>query len=410
MATLTPLSTTAATLAINAGSSSIRWALFTAGSSPARTSWGAVSRIGTAEASLAVSDAQGHKSTTLIGKPDRPGDYRAAMSAIIRVLDTTVARSSITAIGHRIVHGGPLYWEPQRIDQNLLAGLRAILPFAPNHLPAEISLIEDTQRHFPNIPQVACFDTAFHHDLPTVARTLPIPRHYIDKGLRKYGFHGLSYAFLMSELLRLAPAEASGRVILAHLGNGASMAAVHAGQPIDTTMGFTPIGGMVMGTRSGDLDPGVLAYLGREETLSPGAVEDLLSHQSGMLGLSETTADMQRLLAQSKTDPRSAEAIDLFCYSARKWIGALAAAMGGVDTLVFSGGIGEHAAEIRSRICEGPAGRGGFLGITADPERNNNHAPVISPDNAPVTVRVIATDEEVMIARAVNQLLREKKA
>jgi acetate kinase len=246
------------------------------------------------------------------------------------------------------------------------------------------------------VPQVACFDTAFHSDLPPVARLLPIPRRYAERGVRRYGFHGLSYSYLMAELERLAgKAAAAGRVILAHLGNGASMAAVHAGRSIDTSMAFTPAAGLVMGTRSGDLDPGLVAYLARADGVDAAAFDALVNGESGLLGLSETSSDVRDLLAREAGDRRAAEALAVFCYQAKKWIGALSAALGGLDTLVFAGGIGEHAAPLRARICDGLA----FLGLAIDPARNATDAAVISSDTSRVTVRVIPTDEELWIAR-----------
>jgi acetate kinase len=249
---------------------------------------------------------------------------------------------------------------------------------------------------------VACFDTAFHHDMPRVASLLPIPRRFEAKGVRRYGFHGLSYAFLLGELSRAAgPEAAGGRVILAHLGSGASLAAVRGGRSMDTSMGFTPTSGMPMGTRSGDLDPGLAPYLARTGQVTPARFNDIVNHESGLLGVSETSADMRDLLEREGQDVRAAEAVDLFCYQARKWIGAFAAVLGGLDTLVFSAGIGEHCPAVRARICEGLS----FLGIELDAARNAGTAPVISTDGGRVSVRVIATDEELMIAQSVRRLL-----
>jgi len=249
---------------------------------------------------------------------------------------------------------------------------------------------------------VACFDTAFHHDLPRVARLLPIPRRYESKGVRRYGFHGLSYAFLMEELARVAGSDAAqGRVILAHLGNGASLAAVHGGKPVDTSMSFTPTAGVPMSTRSGDLDPGLLWYLARTEGLDVQRFNEMVNFQSGLLGVSETSSDMRDLLDRETRDVRAAEAVALFCYQVKKWIGAFAAALGGLDALVFTGGIGENAPPVRARICDGL----GFLGIELDTKRNGANEGVISADAGRVAVRVIRTDEEIMIARSVSRLL-----
>jgi len=254
------------------------------------------------------------------------------------------------------------------------------------------------------VPQVACFDTAFHREMPLVAQMLPIPRSYHAAGVRRFGFHGLSYTYLMSELERVAgPEAADGRVILAHLGSGASMAAVHRRKPIETTMGFTPTAGLMMATRPGDLDPGLLVYMMRVEKMRPDEADEFISHRCGLIGVSETTSDMHDLLEARATDHRAAEAVALFCYQVKKWTGALAAALGGVDTLIFAGGIGERAVQVRAEICDGL----GFLGIRLDPQRNNAGAPLISDQSAPVAVRVMHTDEERVIARSICHVLEE---
>jgi acetate kinase len=273
---------------------------------------------------------------------------------------------------------------------------------ASRHLPEEIELIEAFRQRHPKLYQIACFDTAFHCSMPRVAKLLSIPRRFDTMGIRRYGFHGLSYAFLIEELARIAGTKtAHGRVILAHLGNGASLAAVFEGKSIDTTMGFTPAGGLMMGSRPGDLDPGAAWYMMRSENLTPKQFNNLINHESGLLGVSETSSDMHDLLDNQKSDIRAAEAVELFCYQARKWIGAFAAALGGLDTLVFSGGIGENAPEVRTRICEGL----GFLGIEIEEKKNKANSPVISTDSGQTTIRVIHTDEEWMIAKTVNQMI-----
>ena len=282
---------------------------------------------------------------------------------------------ALTAVGHRVVHGGPKYSQPQRITAEMVEELHRLSPVDPEHLPEEILLTEAFHRRFPDLPQVACFDTAFHHDLPRVARMLPIPRRYEAQGVRRYGFHGLSYEFLIGELARLAGAEAAqGRVILAHLGNGASLAAVRDGKSMDTSMGFTPNAGVPMSTRSGDLDPGLVWYLVRTEQMSAKQFNEMVNFQSGLLGISETSSDMRDLLERETRDVRAAEAVALFCYQIKKWIGAFAAALGGLDTLVFAGGIGENAPAVRARICDGL----GFLGIELDEKRNAANEGVIS--------------------------------
>lgn len=386
-------------LAVNGGSSSIKFALFEAGEGVTRIVGGAIERIGLPGAVLRV---KGLKQADHFSMRVTAADYTAAVGAFMDWLEKTSHGAALTAVGHRVVHGGPKYWQPQRITPHMIDELRRLIPFDPQHLPQEIMVAEAIERRFPDVAQVACFDTAFHHDMPRVARQLPIPRHYEALGVRRYGFHGLSYAFLMDELARQGGADAArGRIILAHLGNGASLAAVHDGKPVDTSMGFTPASGLPMGTRCGDLDPGLVSYLARTEEMSAQQFDDMANFQSGLLGISETSSDMQKLLDLETQDVRAAEAVALFCYQARKWIGAFAAALGGVDQLVFAGGIGENAPKVRARICDGL----GFLGIEVDQRRNTANAPLISAEGGPVKVRVIRTDEELMIARAVVGVL-----
>jgi acetate kinase len=320
----------------------------------------------------------------------------------VELLEQKSGASAVSAIGHRVVHGGPRYRDPQRVDDAMIQELRRISSFAPNHLPSEIALMEVFTKIFPQVPQIACFDTAFHHSMPRVAKLLPIPRRYEAKGVQRYGFHGLSYEYLMEELARLGdPAATTGRVILAHLGSGASMAAVRDGKSLDTSMGFTPAAGLMMSTRSGDLDPGLVAFLGRSEQMSETQFDRMIHHESGLLGVSEISSDMRDLLSQETSDVRAAEAVALFCYQAKTWIGSFAAALGGLDTLVFAGGIGENAPIVRARICEGL----GFLGLELNEAHNKETAAVISTDGSRVTVRVIRTDEELMIARSVCRVL-----
>jgi acetate kinase len=302
--------------------------------------------------------------------------------------------ADVRAVGHRVVHGMS-HTSPQVVTEALLSELKAIMPYDPEHLPREIELIETMSRRFPRLAQVACFDTAFHRSMPRVATILPIPRRYQSRGVQRYGFHGLSYTFLLKELARRGdPAAASGRVIFAHLGSGASLAAVRDGRSIDTSMGFTPASGLPMSTRSGDLDPGLTYFLALHEGMDAVAFQNMTNHESGLLGLSETSADMRDLLAREAGDIRAAEAVAHFCYQTKKWIGAFAAALGGLDTLVFAGGIGENAAPIRARICEGLE----FLGVELNSEQNARNAPLISSDAGRATVRVMRTDEESVIA------------
>ena len=329
-------------------------------------------------------------------------DDHSAVDFLLDWLETQQVFASVAAVGHRVVHG-MTHSEPERVTPELLDELRRITPYDPEHLPLEIELMEAFRKRHPALPQVACFDTAFHRTMPRVASLLAIPRRYEAAGVRRYGFHGLSYAFLMEELARLGdPAATKGRVILAHLGNGASMAAVRDGKSIDTSMGFTPAAGLVMSSRSGDLDPGLVAYLARTEQMSATQFQNMVNHESGLLGVSETSSDMRDLLEHETQDVRAAEAVALFCYQAKKWIGAYAASLGGLDTLVFTGGIGENAPLVRARICEGL----GFLGIELDKKRNAATEAVISAAASRVTVRVIATDEELMIARSVCRILK----
>jgi acetate kinase len=284
----------------------------------------------------------------------------------------------------------------------MLDQLRRIAPLDPEHLPGEVALIEAIGKAVPGIPQVACFDTAFHSAMPRPAQIIPIPRKYWDLGVRRYGFHGLSYTYLMEELARIAgPEEAGGRVVLAHLGSGASLAAVRDGRCLDTTMGFTPASGLVMGTRCGDIDPGLFGFLARAEGMTPERFHRMVNQESGLLGVSETSADVRDLLARRGDDVRAAEAIDLFCYRVKTGIGALSATLGGLDSLVFSGGIGENSPEIRRLACEGLE----YLGINLDDRQNEAGEPLISTAASPARVRVIRTDEETVIAREAIRLV-----
>jgi acetate kinase len=386
-------------LILNAGSSSLKFALYGKGSEPGKICSGTLDRIGSAEATLAFHPRTGPKSVETGIAAREPG---AILGLALSKLAPEARDIGFEAVGHRVVHGGMAYRVPALVDGRMLEELRALSPIDPEHLPAEIALMEAVAARFPAMPQVACFDTAFHRDLPRVAALLPIPRRYEALGLRRFGFHGLSYAYLMRELERIAGKEAAaGRVILAHLGNGASLAAVHEGRSRDTTMAFTPAAGLAMGTRSGDLDPGILSFLARKEGMTLSRFDRMANHESGLLGVSETSSDMRELLAREAADTRAAEAVDLFCYQVRKGIGAYAAALGGLDTLVFSGGIGENAAPVRARVCEGL----GFLGIELDAARNGAHAPLISAAGGRVPVRVIPTDEAAQIARSAWELL-----
>jgi acetate kinase len=385
-------------LTINGGSSSIRFALYEDAEPLRRLLDGKVDRVGLSGTNLTFKDSTGQSQDS---RTIDPADHSSAVAFLLDWLETQQAFASVKAVGHRVVHG-MRHSEPERVTPDLLDELYRITPYDPDHLPLEIKLIEAFRQRHPTLPQVACFDTAFHHTMPRVASLLPIPRRYEAAGVRRYGFHGLSYEFLMEELVRLGdPAATEGRVILAHLGNGASLAAVRDGKSIDTSMGFTPTAGLVMSSRSGDLDPGLVSYLARTKQMSATQFQEMVNHASGLLGVSEISSDLRDLLARESDDVRAAEAVALFCYQAKKWIGSFAAALGGLDTLVFAGGIGENAALIRQRICDGL----GFLGIELDKERNAKNAPLISPDAGGLKVRVIRTDEELMIARSTTRVL-----
>jgi acetate kinase len=390
-------------LTINGGSSSIKFAVFEAGDPLVRIMDGGVDRIGLPDA---VFQVKAKNPADSFSRQLSAPDHTVAVGALMDWIEKRFGHDALTAVGHRVVHGGPKYSEPQLITADMVKELHSLSPFDPQHMPEEILLTEAFAHRFPDLTQVACFDTAFHHDLPRVARMLPIPRRYEAKGVRRYGFHGLSYAFLMEELARLAGTEAAqGRVILAHLGNGASLAAVLKGKSIDTSMSFTPTAGVPMSTRSGDLDPGLHWYMARTEGLDAKLFNEMVNFQSGLLGVSETSSDMHDLLAIEAKDARAAEAVAMFCYQVKKWIGSFAAALGGLDTLVFSGGIGENAPLVRKRICDGL----GFLGIELEKKRNVANKGVISTDVSRVTVRVIQTDEELMIARLVCGVLYKKE-
>lgn len=385
-------------LTINGGSSSIRFAIYEAGETPSRRLDGKIDRIGLSGTTFTVNDFS-EKPPSL---PRRGiANHRTAVGVLLDWLEEQPIFASVKYVGHRVVHGMQ-HFEPERVTPKLLAELRRIIPFAPNHLPSEIGMIEEIMQRYPKLPQVACFDTAFHRTMPRVATLLPIPRRYSEKGVVRYGFHGLSYAYLMEELARVDADAIQGRVVLAHLGNGASLSAVLNGKSFDTSMGFTPASGLMMSTRSGDVDPGLVYYLAKTERMTAARFQKMVNYESGLLGVSASSSDLRDLLAREASDVRAAEAVELFCYQAKKWIGSFAAALGGLDTLVFAGGIGENAPRIRARICDGQR----FLGIELNPKRNAQNAPLISRDSGRVKVRVIRTDEALMIARSVTRVLK----
>jgi acetate kinase len=390
-------------LTINSGSSSLKFALFEMAEGERCLRSGLIERVGLDHGLLHVRDETG---AALAEEPVAVPDHQAALEVLLAWLRKERGGQIAHAVGHRVVHGGPHHTRPEFVTPALLAELKDLIPLAPDHLPQEIAAIEAVARRHPGTPQVACFDTAFHRTMPRVAQLYGLPQQLSAGGVIRYGFHGLSYEYLVEELRRANQAEAEGRVVIAHLGNGASMAAVRGGRSVEVTMGFTPTSGLVMSTRCGDLDPSVVLYLIEERGLTPAAVRNVLNCEAGLLGVSGETSDMQDLLRREGRDARAAEAVELFCYQARKHLGALAAALGGLDALVFSGGIGENARPVRARICEGLA----HLGIVIDAARNEASAPIISRDDSPVTVRVIKTNEERMIARHASRAIRERSA
>jgi acetate kinase len=390
-------------LTINSGSSSIKVGLYEIGESEKLALSASMERIGLRAGVFRITGAGGEP---LIDEHTNLSDHQVALRRLFDWLEEHEPGRKLDAVGHRVVHGGPDYARPHPITGDLMAALKELVPLAPDHLPHEIKAIQITADTYPGLTQVACFDTAFHRPMPRLAQTYPLPRHFQHEGLVRYGFHGLSYEYIMQELRREAgDAAASGRVIIAHLGNGASMAAVRKGKSLDTTMGFTPAGGLVMSTRSGDLDPGVLVYLLEEKGVTPSGLNDLVNQQAGLLGVSGISSDMKDLLDREGQEPHARQAVDLFCYQARKYLGALAAALGGLDTLIFTAGIGENAPAVRERICQNLA----FLGVHLDSRRNAANAAIISRDEGPVTVRVMHTDEDLMIARHTYTVIRETK-
>ncbi len=377
-------------LTLNAGSSSLKFAVFAGATPPRKLFSGTVNGVGGHGGELSLG-APGERLST---RALEAADHAHALAASLDELARRGLANAFCAVGHRIVHGGPKFGQSVRISDEVLRELAPLGEIDPDHMPAELGLIRAVRTRWPELPQIACFDTAFHHALPRVARLLAIPRRYEAAGMRRYGFHGLSYTYLLEELGRVAAREARGKVVLAHLGAGSSLSAVRDGQPLDTTMGFTPTSGIMMATRSGDLDPGVLIRLGRSERMDIDALDDLVNRRSGLLGVSGSSSSLKDLLAREAKDARAAEAIALYCYQAKKAVGALAAVLGGADTIVFSGGIGERAASVRAWILQGLD----YLGVALDDTRNAEHAPIISSDRSACVVRVIPTDEESVIA------------
>jgi acetate kinase len=381
-------------LCINSGSSSIKFALYLIQETEELIAQGAVERIGLSGGWLWLKDHQGKR---LLDSHSDYADHKEAVKAMFSKAIAAHHLPNPDGVGHRLVHGGPKHITPEIVTPELMLTLRSLIPLAPLHLPGEIKGIDAVAEHYPGLSQAVCFDTAFHRRIPEVAQWLPIVRSLWHESIHRYGFHGLSYEYIVGALGK----NTKGRVIIAHLGNGASMAALKDGKPQDTTMGFSALGGLMMGTRCGDLDPGILLYLMDEKGYDARQLEKLLNQRSGLIGVSGISSDMKTLLDQRATEPHAAQAIELFCYTARKYIGALSAVLGGLDTLVFTGGIGERAAPVRWMICHGLD----YLGIRVDPGNNDANAGIISINKSPCTVRVIPTNEDLMIARHTRALL-----
>lgn len=384
-------------LCLNSGSSSVKLALFCLGDKETLLAQGAAERIGQQNGRLWI---RGPAEEILVEQTSHFPNHQATVLAILAAFQQ-LRLPKPTAVGHRVVHGGLEYASPALVDAQLLDTLRKLIPFASLHLPGAIHGIESVSTQFPGIMQVACFDTAFHRRMPETNQRFPLPRSFYEEGIRRYGFHGLSYEYILDVL---GPAV-QGRTIIAHLGNGCSMVAVSHGRPLDTTMGLTPTGGVMMGTRCGDIDPGIVLYLMNEKGYGPSRIDELVNHQSGLLGVSGISSDMKTLLKKSASDPHARQAVEMFCHHLRKHVGALAAVLGGVDTLVFTGGIGEHAAPVRWNVCQGLA----HLGINLDEERNTKHAEMISIQDSSCQVRVIPTNEDLMIARHTYQVISCKQ-
>jgi|SRR5271170_2744661 len=385
-------------LILNSGSSSLKFAVYQTTPDEALVLAGKLERIGLSGSRIEMS---GKGLEALRVETNLP-DHETAIRVLIGQLHDRRLADDLSAIGHRVVMGGPHYTTPQRVTPELLEELHELSQIDLPHLPAAIKTIKAAQEFRPGILQVACFDTSFHRTMPRVAQTYAISRVLAERwGIIRYGFHGLSYEYILGELRRIDPAASEGKVIVAHLGNGASMAAIRNSQSIETTMGFTPAGGLVMSSRAGDLDPGVIVQLLTQKKMTPLQLNDLIYKESGLRGVSELSSDMQDLLREMDKNAHAAEAINLFCYQARKFLGALAAVLDGVETLIFTGGIGENVDFVRAGICENLS----YLGLSLNEVKNAAHADIISTPESRVTVRVMKTNEELMIARHTAKLL-----
>ncbi|PCD77581.1 acetate/propionate family kinase [Pseudothioclava arenosa] len=383
-----------AILTLNAGSSSLKLGLFSEALETLGT--GHVDRIG-GEGRLKVLDGQGQPLPVPALGPEAFARHGAALATALEVFRVDFPALEIVAVGHRVVHGGTRHGAPERITEALMQELAALAPFAPLHQPHNLAGVRAALEAFAEAPQIACFDTAFHRNHPFVNDTFALPRSYYDKGVRRYGFHGLSYDYITGELARTEPALHAGRVVVAHLGSGASMCAIQGGRSVASTMGFSALDGLPMGTRSGQIDPGVLLYLMDQEGMTSAQISDLLYKDSGLKGLSGISNDMREL--EGSDDPHAKDAIDYFTFRIRRELGGLAASMGGIDALVFCGGIGENSALVRARVCEGME----WIGITLDAEANAANAREIA--HGPVRVLTIPTNEEIVIALAAQALL-----
>jgi acetate kinase len=390
-------------LTINSGSSSIKFSLYKMEDREEKVLSGRVEGIRQQNTIFFVQDSTGK-----ILKQQRLTihNHRHALKTILNWLKSNGFDRKLDAIGHRVVHGGRKYSKPVIVTPGLLKELRKLGPFLPEHLPHEIAAIETAGRSYPRIKQVACFDTAFHRNMPMYAQLYALPRSLIKEGVLRYGFHGISYEYIISQLSREKDRKAAkSRIIIAHLGHGASMVAISNKRALDTTMGFTPAGGLIMSTRTGDLDPGVLIYLMKQKRMTPAQINELVNSKSGIMGISGCSGDMKEILEKAKRQSKAREAVTLFCYHIKKFMGSLIMVLGGLDNLIFTGGIGENSPEIRKLVCDGLK----FMNITIDPYKNMKNSPIISRPDSAVTVRVMKTNEELMIARHTYTLIQKTK-
>jgi acetate kinase len=390
----------AAILVLNAGSSSLKFAVFSAAATLPRRLAGNLEEL-QGHARFRAQDGQGAVIDTHAWPDAQPPGHDGAIAFLLDWLQARLEGDRLAAVGHRVVHGGVDYTAPVRVTAPVLAALERLVPLAPLHQPHNLLPIRTLAARLPELPQVACFDTAFHHTQPPLAQAFALPRELSDAGVRRYGFHGLSYEYIASVLPHYDARAAAGRTVVLHLGNGASMCALRAGKSVATTMGFTPVDGLPMGTRTGSLDPGVLLYLLDERGMDARSIEDMIYRRSGLLGVSGLSSDMRELL-QATDDAHAREAVALFCYRIGRELGSLVAALGGLDALVFTAGIGENAAAIRESVCRDA----GWLGVSLDAAANLRHGPCVSAPASPVAAWVIPTDEERMIAQHTRDLLQ----